>query len=89
MSFLTKWRLLALAAPVAALFFFASANTTQAGERYRSGQDAVVVRPRAGIGHGPTGILEKNPYDLRKWWRNESGMIDAINRDHPPVYPRR
>lgn len=43
---------------------------------------------RGGIGHGPTGRLEYNPYDPRKWWRNEAGMIDQINRDYPPVYPR-
>lgn len=45
-------------------------------------------RIQGGVGHGPTGRLEYNPYDPRKWWRDTPGMIDQINRDYPPVYPR-
>lgn len=47
------------------------------------------VRQRSGTGHGPFGRWEKNPYESGKWRRDEVGMIDAINRDHPPVYSRR
>lgn len=88
MSFLAKWRLLAIALPVAVLCFFATMGSSQAGEYYQPGKTRV-VRPRSGMGHGPDGRYEQNPYQLWKWYRNESGMIDAINRDYPPVYPRR
>ncbi|MCD8352547.1 MAG: hypothetical protein LUC93_18235 [Planctomycetaceae bacterium] len=37
----------------------------------------------------PSGGYEYNPYDPRKFRRDSPGMIDAINRDYPPVYPRR
>ncbi len=36
----------------------------------------------------PSGGYEYNPYDPRKFRRDTPGMIDAINRDYPPVYPR-
>lgn len=44
--------------------------------------------PYSGIGHGPTGALERNPYESRKWYRDETGMIDAINRDYGKPRPR-
>lgn len=46
------------------------------------------ARSHSGIGRGPSGQVERHPYQPRKWFRDEAGMIDAINRDYPPVYPR-
>lgn len=54
----------------------------------RTGSRTTSPRLQGGVGHGPTGRLEYNPYDPRKWFRDTTGMIDQINRDYPPAYPR-